>query len=37
MFDARREYTDQLKRYKTREEWRKMQAAMRARHKVCLI
>jgi ribosomal protein S27AE len=35
MFDARREYMEQLKHYKTPKEWREMQAKIRARHRVC--
>jgi ribosomal protein S27AE len=35
MFDSRREYMEQLRHYKTPEEWQKILAAIHSRHKVC--
>jgi ribosomal protein S27AE len=35
LFDRRRDYMEQLRRYKKGKEWARMQAAMRDRRKVC--
>jgi hypothetical protein len=35
LFDSSREYMEQLKHYKTPDQWQKMHATMRSKHKVC--